>query len=215
MSVDLLEMLQKHGKLRIPRIQRAYAQGRPEERLIRESFLDSIFDALEHGNVLEINFVYGSNSSNAFDILDGQQRITTLALLYWYCANAELPEIPQALKGLCYETRPSSSDFMQDLVAGKINFLTKSPSQAISGMRWFSYAYSCDPTIVSMLGMLDAIHHHYNDIKEKSSSPTEFSLYNKLNLLRFYEHSLDGYSRTDELYIKMNARGLPLAPFEI
>lgn len=211
-AVSFKQFLSGCGDACIPRIQRAYAQGRKEESLIRENFLDDLFDALRNGRVLELNFVYGSRRDGRFEILDGQQRLTTLFLLHWYCANAELDGIPAELGNLKYETRPTSGDFLQDLVRGKIDFSGRLPSVAIRNAKWFSHAYGCDPTILSVLGMLDAIHEHYQAAKAETES--SFSLYGKLDLIRFYELPLEGYSRTEELYVKMNARGLPLTPFE-
>ena len=58
-----------------------------------------------------------------------------------------------------------------------------------------------------MLIMLDAIHDRYNnqDCNE---------LYKKLDNIQFYVKSLGYFNLSEELYIKMNARGLQLSPFE-
>ena len=69
-------------KLRVPRIQRSYAQGRESELDIREKFLGDIFSSLNSGTSLEMSFVYGSFGSGVFDVLDGQQRLTTLFLVH-------------------------------------------------------------------------------------------------------------------------------------
>lgn len=80
------------GRVEIPIVQRDYAQGRPEERHVREAFLAALGDALrrEDGDPtaqLNLDFVYGSfdEKSATFAVLDGQ-RLTTLFLLHWYCA---------------------------------------------------------------------------------------------------------------------------------
>lgn len=206
-AVDFLTFCADNSIVRVPRLQRAYAQGRSDVRLVRENFLRDIFDALGNNRVLELNFVYGAKTDGVFDLLDGQQRLTTLFLLYWYCANTELDEIPADLSKLAYETRPTSKDFVCDLTKRKISLAGRKPSVAICGTRWFSCAYRNDPTVCAMLGMLDAI-------DEKYLGQPNRELFRKLGLLRFYRLSLDDFRRTDELYIKMNARGLPLTPFE-
>lgn len=212
-AIPFRQLLHICNRVRIPRIQRAYAQGRKEEQLIRENFLTDLFDALRSGSVLELNFVYGSLNDGCLDVLDGQQRLTTLFLLHWYCANAEEDAIPTTLKKFTYETRPESGYFLEDFTRAKIDFKGRRPSDAIRGMLWFSHAYECDPTVISMLRMLDAIHEHYLAAK-RASHASSFALSPSLDSIRFYLHTLDGYARTEELYIKMNARGLLLTPFE-
>lgn len=82
----------------IPQIQRPYAQGRTDSicTYVRNTFLDEIFDSLQKDDdeIFDLNFIYGiikaSNDNYKMELLDGQQRLTTLFLLYWYIANAEL-----------------------------------------------------------------------------------------------------------------------------
>ena len=58
-----------------------------------------------------------------------------------------------------------------------------------------------------MLTMLDAIHERYINQDNKM-------LYTKLANIQFYVKSLGFFNLSEELYIKMNARGLQLSPFE-
>ncbi|MBO7501041.1 MAG: DUF262 domain-containing protein [Fibrobacterales bacterium] len=211
-AISLADLLKNCDSVCIPRIQRAYAQGRKKEKLIRENFLSDILNALQKEEPLVLNFVYGPCNKGRFEVLDGQQRLTTLFLLHWYCANVELESIPEDLGKLRYETRGTSTDFWHDLASRKIKF-SANPSRDIRGAKWFSHAYECDPTVDAMLRMLDAIHTHYQDLKRNTGRET-LALYGKLDLLRFHHRSLKGFFRGDELYIKMNARGLPLTPFE-
>ena len=68
-------------------IQRDYAQGRRSANSIRLSFLGSIEDALVNDKELDLNFVYGSiEDKKQFVPIDGQQRLTTLFLLYYYAS---------------------------------------------------------------------------------------------------------------------------------
>lgn len=79
---DLLKL----GKLRIPKIQRDYAQGRQSQKVdeIRKVFVHSLLLVVKGKRPsTELDFVYGSNLNNAFEPLDGQQRLTTLFLLHW------------------------------------------------------------------------------------------------------------------------------------
>ena len=71
---------------------------------------------------------------------------------------------------------------------------------------WFFDTFKLDPTVQSMLVMLDAIHLEYEKLNIK--------LFKNINKIKFYFLSLDGFDLTDELYIKMNARGKQLTHFE-
>ena len=79
----------------IPRMQRDYAQGRKTQdaKRIRTEFIKEIFDALikfaanDNTTPLDLNFIYGNVENDIFYPIDGQQRLTTLYLLYWYLAS--------------------------------------------------------------------------------------------------------------------------------
>ncbi|MCQ2192519.1 MAG: DUF262 domain-containing protein [Paludibacteraceae bacterium] len=194
----------------IPRIQRSYAQGRKNEAVVRESFLKEIFASLVNDTELELNFVYGSLEESEegakFLLLDGQQRLTTLFLLYWYIANAEKDSIPEFISHFRYETRTTSTDFIQDLTRKKVS-LSNTPSVDIRKAKWFTLSYDSDPTISAMLVMLDAIHSKY-------AACDNHRLYDRLENIKFYVLLLENFGLSEELYIKMNARGLPLTPYE-
>jgi hypothetical protein len=200
--------------IQIPMIQRDYAQGRVGEGVIRKRFLEAIFEALTEKKDLELDFVYGAkktiDSKDFFIPLDGQQRLTTLYLLYWYIGNRELEEdklidLRNILKRFSYATRPTSDKFCETLSTVKISFKIN-PSEEIINSSWFFDSFKLDPTVQSMLVMLDEIHKIYLKINK--------DLYLNLNQIKFYVLPLDGFDLTDELYIKMNARGKQLTDFE-
>jgi hypothetical protein len=206
----------KFNGVQIPMIQRDYAQGRPSEKEIRERFLDAIFTALASGEGLELDFVYGSvkkyGESRYFIPLDGQQRLTTLFLLYWYAGQRETTTVEalsrnqQELARFSYDTRPTARKFCESLCAmPRIDF-SITPSATIRNSGWFFNAYEKDPTVKAMLFMLDEIHILY-DLKQ-------VSILANLDTLKFYILPLDGFGLSDELYIKMNARGKQLSDFE-
>lgn len=213
---DKFEM-RKISRLLIPMIQRPYAQGRRSQESIRKKFLADIFQVLADPDAekLELNFLYGTfveqeGDINVFELLDGQQRITTLFLLHWYFANMERANnssgLPEYLSKFDYQTRTTSSDFIKKLVSFPVRTDIK-PSKAIRGNVWYSKSYDKDTTVDSMLRMLDSIHSSFMELDVKPS-------YADLCKLRFYVIELDGFGLTEELFIKMNARGLQLTPFE-
>lgn len=77
--------------IQIPRIQRAYAQGRTDYHAVktRERFLSELHNSLKN-NGMTLDFIYGNIRKDGYLIpLDGQQRLTTLWLLHWYADNKE------------------------------------------------------------------------------------------------------------------------------
>ena len=223
-------------KVEIPIIQRDYAQGRTyldqdKKKNLNKTglrFITSIFKHLKEKEEMELDFVYGSvlepdaatkRTDNVFLPLDGQQRLTTLFLLYWYIGIRELEEpegkdrLMATLGKFSYVTRISSKDFISslcDLSQTSMDFTrTDTPSQQIELLPWYYKSYKKDPTIASMLNMLDEIHSQYS-----KCSAEEKPLLPSLEMLRFYPFPLDGFNLTEDLYIKMNARGKQLTDFE-
>lgn len=209
------------NKIVIPKIQRPYAQGRTGGKYdyVRKTLLSDLFSSLApDGKVLELNFVYGiikhNDEENILELLDGQQRITTLFLLHWYIANRELKDgdetdsrIRGCLSRFVYETRSTSTVFCSKLSHFHYDVTSTPPSEAIRKSKWYFKSFDRDSTICAMLTMLDSIHEFYNRQDSRD-------LHKRLDNIRFYVKSLNYFHLSDELYIKMNARGLQLSTFE-
>ena len=196
-------LIDKKLKISIPIIQRDYAQGREDVTSIRDKFLDEIFNRLDNDENLFLDFVYGSIEDDKFIPIDGQQRLTTLFLLHLYFAKKENKEC-KYLKGFTYETRSSSIEFCEKLVVEDLDFTKDKISPDIKDSSWFMPFWENDPTVKSMLEMLDAIHDKF-----KNSN-----FYDRLENIQFSFLELKEFGLTDDLYIKMNARGKPLSEFE-
>lgn len=218
-GISFWQLITNH-KIEIPIIQRDYAQGRNDikTRKIRTGFLKSIIDSLQsEDDSLELDFVYGNIEKEVLQPLDGQQRLTTLFLLHWYLAvkSENLDNSKETFLKFTYETRISSREFSNGLVTnwsdlGQGEIL----SEKISDSKWFFLSWKKDPTINAMLTMLDAIEENL-----KSKNIEELSLYwSKLISLNspivFNFKELNNVGLTDDLYIKMNARGKALTGFE-
>lgn len=219
--------IEKKWKIEIPIIQRDYAQGRKSSKEIRETFLNTFYEHLDSGKNIDLDFVYGNLSESddrLFIPLDGQQRLTTLFLLHWYLAakdgsidifNQNLIENNKSK--FSYETRTSSSEFCDALVNSNIdiNNLLLSDNNAtnlsktIKDSFWYFSSWDNDPTIQSMLNMLDAIH-----IKFYETVGHFEKLINNHQIITFQFLNLKEFKLTDDLYIKMNARGKQLTSFE-
>ena len=212
-NYTLKELLDKYSVV-IPQLQRDYAQGRDEAKELRVRFLSQILHVLRGEGRLNLDFVYGydkalsPNHHPIFYPLDGQQRLTTLWLLHWYL----LPSKPAAeerewLLRFSYRTRSSSTRFCQLLVEHAAVDVA-----AIKDQPWYRQSYNADATIAAMLGTL-------RTIKELVAPEERVALWERLchqRALTFDVIDIKGeeFRLTDELYIKMNARGKPLTSFE-
>ena len=197
-------------KIVIPIIQRDYAQGRdnPEVKRVRTRFLKALYDAV-NGDPITLDFVYGNiDKDGTLEPLDGQQRLTTLFLLHWYAAKKD--RVPESewgfLKGFSYYTRVSARDFCADFVRFEPSF-DRSIREDIINQSWFPLEWKKDPTIDSMLNMLDAIDAQFKDVNDLWSRLKE-------GAITFYLLPIKDMDLTDDLYIKMNSRGKPLTQFE-
>ena len=194
----------------IPIIQRDYAQGRrdPDVDRVRARFLDALRNAIVN-EPITLDFVYGDvNADGVLTPLDGQQRLTTLFLLHWYAAKRDgVPDEECAfLLNFGYETRYSARNFCNELARFSPTF-ERRLSEEVIDQAWFPLDWLRDPTISSMLVMLDAIDEKFRDVED---------LWNRLKCgaITFYFLPIRDMGLTDELYIKMNSRGKPLTRFE-
>ena len=202
------ELIDKN-KIEIPIIQRDYAQGRVGKEELRENFLKFLLEAVK-GTPKELDFVYGSVRNKILHPLDGQQRLTTLFLLHWFVAvkeNKLNDELKNLLTKFTYETRTSSREFCIDLINKGIIYNPKQNiSELIIDSSWFFLSWKRDQTIKSMLTMLDDIQQTFKD---------EVEVWDKLNNIGFHYIELQNFGLSDDLYIKMNARGKHLTDFEV
>lgn len=146
--------------------------------------------------------------------LDGQQRITTLFLLHWLIAQRiENREAIEVLKRFSYSTRSSSKDFLGMICSDGFELVKESPmAESIENHELFFVQWKKDPTVKAMLTVLEEFE-NYIDRKNIHLN----NAWNKLtkgNQIVFNFFDLDDFELSDELYVKMNARGKELTPFE-
>ena len=211
----------QENRVRIPLIQRDYVQGADKNNDKRDKFLCSLLSALKEGKEYPLDFIYGSTNTEYFEPLDGQQRITTLFLLYYVLKQVSQvkPEskIDEQISQFTYVTRNSSTAFCQNLFAvGQKLELGDMPSKCIKNQSWFCEEWLYDPTIKAMLEMLDAIMNQLNsDTYKWQWDIMAHNLYGKQeSLIQFECLNIGDYNLDDSLYVKMNARGKQLTDFE-
>ena len=223
--------------IQITIIQRDYTQGRDRYQQVRDTFLDTLASYLEEGLPhRDLDFVYGSSRRigdvTYFIPLDGQQRLTTLFLLHWYLAQITPDQDlrdrfltalhrEDGAARFTYETRSSSREFCDLLIRPEYSLreALHPISEPIQGRRisrliedasWFLRSWKLDPTIQAMLQMLDAIDRKFWDKEEY----LELLLNVESPVITMLYLDLEEFKLTDDLYIKMNARGKQLTPFE-
>lgn len=209
----LLDLLEKY-ETEVPIVQRDYAQGRQDDhtKMVRFNLLkDMKLAILGKTPPLDLNFVYGKLEESKFVPLDGQQRLTTLFLLHLYAFYDDDGKT-NLFQKFTYETRKSSRDFLKELTKNRSDIFTSAllPSEEIEDSEWFISVWRYDPTIQSSLVMLNAIKDTFSDVENLSKrlSPSE----NAPLTFKFLE--MNDLGMEDSLYIKLNARGKPLTPFE-
>ena len=239
-TYTLLSLCEAYQKIEIPIIQRNYVQG--NDKTIRRHFVNYLVKALTQQSPVELDFVYGAERQDTrltdncapnncapqvgkvLIPLDGQQRLTTLWLLHGYLLALEQvsnhPEqlSPEEREAQCqllarfvYETRQSAKDFcgywLQEVTERACQELVETPSEYLRNCAWFDPEWEKEGTVTAMLGMLDEVATKRAELQEVP--------YGRLSeCIRFYYLHIGKFGLSNELYIRMNARGEQLTSFE-
>lgn len=218
MKTNFIDLL--HNSIEIPLIQRDYAQGRKDEKStkVRKDFLGEIFKYLipNEKKFLELDFIYGfnteENSSKKFVPIDGQQRLTTLWLIYWFVAAKEQVSKDQKgfLNNFHFEVRHSTTVFCERLLDFLPTFKTPIDYE-IKNQSWYFNTWDYDPSITAMLNMLHDIELTY---RENHCENVWKLLTENNGPFKLYKLDMDAVGLSDDLYIKMNSRGKTINEFE-
>lgn len=231
------QLLDEEKSIIIPKVQRDYAYGRQEEKVqdVLDGMLTSIIEAVRDDSNNILDFVYGGTYVHKSDKkaglipLDGQQRLTTLFLLHFYASllgdedeNPIEQKDVEILTKFRYETRQSATEFCTNLIRNiRPNLIKdyKSKNKSIKALivddALYLSTYDSDPTIMSMLNVLDKIEKKCAELGVLSLNPCLWKRLMERRNIEFYKLSLDNFGLTDDLFIKMNARGKKLTAFEI
>lgn len=212
-KISFLDILRDKSVI-VPTIQRDYAQGRSEGKNkdlceeVRTNLVNNLHNALINDTELVLDYVYGSDSGALFYPIDGQQRLTTLFLLHWYIGKKEgvTGNDFELLNKFSYEIRDTSKEFCKDLIEIDID-TNHQISRQIENSSKFHDAYNHDPTIKSMLVVLDEINKVFKDDCA--------NLWDRLSKIKFWYLTLQEFGLTDDLFVKMNARGKRLSRFDV
>ena len=235
-KITFVEFIEKND-IEIPLIQRDYVQGTaldPKAIEKRNEFVQKLMNALlPDGKPYNLDFIYGAHESfdteqkvqgKAFLPLDGQQRLTTLFLLHWILLIKntasdenevrELNERMVKLQRFSYKTRISSGRFCSKITSTDFD-KDISLIEQIKDMYWFDNDMANDPTIKSMMDMIETMENMVDNEFHEYKHDMLDNIYNNNGMrITFDILDMDKYHLTDNLYVKMNARGKELTPFE-
>lgn len=208
----------------------------------RDNFVSKLINALlPDGDTCTLDFVYGARENYGVDNLnvdapflplDGQQRLTTLFLLHWILLQKSKPvkkdvdceeytvektfyeDNIKLLRRFSYKTRISSDRFCQKLV--ETEFLRDDLIAQIKAKYWYDNNMQADPTVSAMMQMLQLMENilseepYVNEVREMAGRLFDRNAF----CITFDILDMEQYHLTDGLYVKMNARGKELTPFE-
>lgn len=195
-------------------------------------------------NPLRLDFVYGEEKKQEGLLfpLDGQQRITTLWLIHWYLLlmkmvftekDRSVKKKFNLLSRMKYETRTSAKEFvsqmcsfnnMRELKKQIITDKQINLADLIKSRTWFYSEWLCDPTIEAMLRTISGDEDDRGSCIETIFNVDDKTKYSEYWLLlengavtfELQKLGTDELPDTasDDIYIKMNARGKMLSDFE-
>ena len=222
----------------VPEFQRNYLQGDDSNESIkykRDRLLNDIFDCIKsQSKSMNLGFIYGrveqSYKGKLFYPYDGQQRLTTLYFLYLliYFKFKIYDEIHSIKKKLSYQTRISTNRFIESFLSWILDskekdniyndFWNKNEKDLkgfIMNQDWFMMTeWNYDVSIINMLSIIVEISRRIKENLGDKTGIVNFIDKDENNPFQFDFIYVDDISKSDDLYIKINARGKALSPFE-
>ena len=202
--------------IEIPQIQRDYVQGRhtPQVEYSRERLLAEIKEALENGNLLDLNFVYGKDDNRVWVPIDGQQRLTTLLSLHIYAFAKEnkAAELNVLKNKFTYLTRTTTQRFLEELIDNIPMFFEQQENDIVSFIKdsaWYSAEWDKDPSVSSFIVVLNDIDQQFRTMENLSDKLMDSNC-----TVSFMVLTITDVGLINDLYIKMNSRGKALTEFE-
>lgn len=223
----------------VPEFQRNYLQGDDSNESIkykRDCLLDDIFNCIEsQSKSINLGFIYGRVEESykgklLFYPYDGQQRLTTLYFLYLliYFKFKNYDEIDSIKEKLSYQTRISTNRFIESFLSWILdskerdniyndfwNKDGKDLKDFIMSQDWFMMTeWNYDVSIINMLSIIVEISGRIKKNLGDKTGIVNFIDKDENNPFQFDFIYVDDISKSDDLYIKINARGKALSPFE-
>ena len=226
--VSLLE----EKKIVIPIIQRDYAQGRKNKKAqaVRERLIEDLIEVMNHDEKkIDLNYIYGNETEKIFYPVDGQQRLTSLYLLYWYLSFANHEQEIIKKWEFEYQTRNSALEFfvfLKDInsslelynILSNEEYSAKQKEDVIKNKYWFKLKWENDPTVISCIQFLILLSQKLEKHKEQLNKFWT-RINNNNSAIYFTKLAETSISSNAEIYAakkytRMNARGKKLTEFE-
>ena len=203
-------------KIVVPEIQREYVWGDNGDNAdIVKNFVLDINEKLSSPDEdFTLGFLYSYTHSGELHLIDGQQRMTTIVLLAFYCYCREEcrnSEVLSLLNNFSYRVRMDTEDFLFSLFSDAERFaqdLSLFDAKNLMDSKFYRSKYAGDKTITSMVKCLDTIHKLDDDNFQLTSGRI-------LNHISFWTFEVGQTSQGEQLYISMNSRGEALTSSEL
>lgn len=184
------------SNISVPRLQRDYVQG------INQNVIRPFINDLMNGNgTIDLNYIYGTQNETYFQPIDGQQRLTTLWLLRLCLSKVAGVEYDISLQ---YDAREYANEYCKNLLEASVNDI-QNPQQA----SWYLKSWNDDRSVLAMNSTIAIIWKYMPDNKEDT-----LRILNSLNARLQYCYLPLGKDINEDIYIKMNRRGVQLSAFE-
>lgn len=218
------QLFSRNHKIIIPDLQRDYCWGLREDlaKNFVLSLLEYFHDKKVRDSKLGLGMIYGyEDPENHIQLCDGQQRITTLFLLIgminrksaesklfqnFLVSEDEMKDDKEPY--LQYSIRESTLYFLSDLVQN-VFFSNRCSISGIKEQHWYFKDYDLDPSIQSMLLVLEQIDKVILDMDDLEA----FGKF-LLNNLSFLYYDMGDRRNGEETYVIINTTGEPLTATE-
>ena len=171
----------------IPEIQRDYVWG--NNPVVLKRFLDYISHCESHIGFFHTYKTYGDDVTAS--LIDGQQRFTTLVLVYWYLGKTINADNFQ------FKVRRNCESFFAKLLNCNSDEF-KNPA-SMTNAKWYKKDWDNDPTIKAVLGALDIIAEKFAGNRADDFAEPQ---------ILYYEEEFS--EKAEQKYILINARGCAL-----
>jgi len=177
------------GTFNVPSYQRGYRWKEEVEMLLTD-----IDEILEGQNYSLQPIVVKNIGDNLYELIDGQQRLTTIFLIFRYMKQLNLPF--QLNFAIVYETRNESKEFLENINYEKLNSTPKNIDEF-----YFIEAYRTISTWFKA---------------KKDEALAAFNLYKKLNeRIRIIWYEVSTNEKSVSLFTRLNIGRIPLTNAEL
>jgi uncharacterized protein with ParB-like and HNH nuclease domain len=193
-----LASLFKEGCFRIPSYQRRYSWEKKQQLELFDDLLEAFKTKTKHFlGTLSLQLIDTKGFKSCYNIIDGQQRFTTLLLLY--TCLAKMSDDSQYLDHL----NKNEEFFLEPINKEEKDFLINLLNQK-----------NPKPLTLSQENMVEAIKEYTKQVKRIRAEDINDFLDHILNNTIFLIYLVDDYAASIKMFESVNDRGMPLKYFD-